>query len=254
MGHAFIADRTADTRRFYHLLDRLERRVRGARRLAECAGNTGWPRRGIYFFFESREVRSGSGVGLRTVRVGTHALKAASRSTLWGRVSQHRGTSRGGGNHRGSIFRLLVGVALARRDGIETSRSWGIGGDPGAAARRLGLDRGGVKRAEAELEALVSRYIGDMPFLWLDVDDEPGPTSDRGLIERNAIALLSSYREPAPDSPLSNWLGRLSDRDRVRRSGLWNNNHVDEVYLPCFLDVMERHVDSAGTAQPPGTA
>ena len=55
------------------------------------------------------ETRSGTGAGPRVVRIGTHGLKNGSRSTLWGRLSQHRGSSRSGlGNHRGSSFRLLV--------------------------------------------------------------------------------------------------------------------------------------------------
>ena len=211
--------------------------------LADCVGGKNWPNRGVYFFCETGEARSGSGAGLRVVRVGTHGLKAGSRSTLWSRLSQHRGPARAsGGNHRGSIFRLLVGIALAQRHGIELPPSWGVGADAGAAARRVGLDRGGVKREEAELEARVSRHIRAMPFLWLEVGDEPGPRSERGTIERNAIGLLSGYREPALDPPSASWLGRFSDRDRVRRSGLWNNNHVDEYYAPSFLDAMERRL------------
>jgi hypothetical protein len=47
------------------------------------------------------------------VRVGTHALETGSQTTLWKRLSQHRGQARSGsGNHRGSIFRLIVGTAL----------------------------------------------------------------------------------------------------------------------------------------------
>ena len=211
--------------------------------LADCSGRENWPKRGVYFFYEAGEVGLGSGAGLRVVRVGTHGLKAGSRSTLWSRLSQHRGTARAsGGNHRGSIFRLLVGIALAQRDGFEVPPSWGVGAGAGEAARRLGLDRGGVKRAEAELEARVSRHIRAMPFLWLDVGDRPDPKSERATIERNAIALLSGYREPATDPPSANWLGRSNDRDRVRRSGLWNNNHVDEDYAPSFLDAMERRI------------
>ena len=202
-----MASRLTETRRFYDPLNRLTGRIGGARRLAECTGRMDWPQRGLYFFCEAGEVRSGSGAGLRVVRIGTHGLKAGSRSTLWGWLSQHRGTSRGGGNHRGSIFRLLVGIALAHRHGIGLSPSWGVRGDTGTAARRLGLDRAAVRSAEADLEARVSRHIGDMPFLWLDVVDEPGPASQRGLIERNVIALLSSYREPSPDSPSVDWLG-----------------------------------------------
>jgi hypothetical protein len=68
-----------------------------------------------------------------------------------------------------------------------------------------------------------------------------GPQSDRGIIERNAIALLSNYGKGASDPPSATWLGNYSDRDRVRRSGLWNNNHVDEVYDPKFIAMIEKH-------------
>ncbi len=78
-----------------------------------------------------------------------------------------------------------------------------------------------------------------MRLLWLNVDDPPGPDSRRATLERNTIALLSNYNEPGPDSPSSGWLGRHSDRERVRRSGLWNNQHVEESYDRGFLDVLE---------------
>ena len=79
-----------------------------------------------------------------------------------------------------------------------------------------------------------------MPFLWLEIDDEPGPDSLRGYIERNAIALLSNYGKEPLDPPSGEWLGRLCDRERVRNSGLWNQNHVEERYDPAFLDTLER--------------
>ena len=237
-------DRIADTVRFHELLARLERRVGGVRALETCDGRMGWPPRGVYFFFEAGEERNGSGRGLRVVRIGTHALKATSRTSLWNRLSQHRGSAGSGvGNHRGSIFRLLVGAALARRGDSPRPPSWGIGSDPGAAARRLGMDRASVRSGEADLEGPVSAYIGRMPFLWLAVDDAPGPDSRRGLIERNAIALLSHARTPAADAPSGRWLGAFSDRERVRASGLWNNNHVEENYDASFLDTMEQLMD-----------
>ena len=202
-----------------------------------------WPRRGVYFFFEEEEERSVSGSGPRVVRIGTHALTAASRTSLWNRLSQHRGSARiGAGNHRGSIFRLIIGAALARRGDCPLPPTWGIGSDPGAAARKLDMDRASVRSGEADLERRVSAYIGRMPFLWLNVDNGPGPDSQRGLIERNAIALLSHARTPAADVPSSRWLGTFSDWERVRTSGLWNNNHVEENYDASFLDAMERLV------------
>ena len=218
----FMADHLADMLRFYDLLERLEGRIGGKRVLADYIGGMHWPNRGVYFFCEAGESRSRSGEGLRVVRVGTYGLKAGSRSTLWKR--------------------------LAQQQGIDLPPSWGVGGDPGAAARRLRLDRSGVKLAEAELEARVSHHIRAMPFLWLNVGDEPGPRSERETIERNAIALLSGYREPALDPPSPGWLGHSSDRWRVRRSGLWNNNHVDEDYDPSFLDTMEKRIGLIGMA------
>ncbi len=113
--------------RFYSILDELDRTVGGARTLADCRGRMDWPKRGIYFFRELGENRSDSAGGPRIVRVGTHALKAGGKAKLWTRLSQHRGqTLSGGGNHRGSIFRLIVGTALIKRDGLQFP-TWGEG-------------------------------------------------------------------------------------------------------------------------------
>ncbi len=167
-------DRAAAIVRFYRLLDLLEERCGGRRVLKECDGRAGWPRRGVYFFFEPGERRSATGAGDRVVRVGTHALTGGSRSTLWGRLSQHRGTARSGaGNHRGSIFRLLVGSAIKARAGTSGPRSWGVASGAGEAARKLGVDRATLRQSEAALERDVTRLIGAMPFLWLRVDDPP---------------------------------------------------------------------------------
>jgi hypothetical protein len=107
----------------------------------------------------------------------------------------------------------------------------------------LDLSSEAVQDAERDLEAKVSRYIGEMPFLWVDVPDAPGPDSARGIIERGSIALLSNFRRASIDPPSRSWLGRFSDRERVRESGLWNNNHVDEEPELRFLDVLNWHID-----------
>ena len=238
--------RAGDVAQFYALLDRLATDSGGPRRLGECNGRMRWPQHGIYFFFEPGEHRGDGTDRPRVVRVGTHALKAQSKSSLWQRLSQHRGNAGdGGGNHRGSIFRLLVGIALARCGEAALPASWGVGGDPGQAARRLGVERAAVKQDEAALEARVSACIRAMPFLWLGVDDPPGPDSDRGLIERNAIALLSGFVSTPVDPATRSWLGRHSDRERVWRSGLWNNNHVDESHHPAFLTAMARWIGAS---------
>jgi hypothetical protein len=82
--------RTSDIDAFYALLDALAARTGGPRRLAECSGRMAWPERGVYFFFEPGEIY---GNRPRVVRIGTHALTSTSRTTLWKRLSQHRGTT-----------------------------------------------------------------------------------------------------------------------------------------------------------------
>ena len=80
-------DRLEATRTFYGFLDELEFHIGGRRCLATSTGHMPWPNRGVYFFFEAGEVRSGSGEGDRIVRVGTHALNSNSSTTLWGTVA-----------------------------------------------------------------------------------------------------------------------------------------------------------------------
>ena len=98
---------------------------------------------------------------------------------------------------------------------------------------------------EQPIEKAVSETLGAMELLWIPIDDAPGPGSVRGYIERNAIALLSNYRGNAIDSPSSDWLGQFSNREKVRQSGLWNSNHVDEDYEPAFLETLDRLVNAS---------
>lgn len=242
--------RESDVRRLYDLLERLKERLGGFHTLQECNGKMKWPKRGVYFFFEPGEVCSDGTGRSRVVRVGTHGLKEGSKSTLWGRLSQHRGTNSGGGNHRSSIFRLLVGEALKQGSEFADIDSWGIGNDLTSAAKKLDRSRPELAAAELGLEEAVSRYIRAMPFLWLDIGDEPGPESERGMVERFCIALLSNHPLASTDEtkvivdrPTGSWLGLRSGRQRVRDSGLWNNRHVDELWEAGVFGLMERVVE-----------
>src|SRR5262249_50867852 len=147
--------------------------------------------------------------------------RRSSRTTLWGRLRQHRGNLAGrrplGGNHRASVFRRHVGAALIRRNRLpdELLGSW--------------LDRRRAPREradqESDIELRVSRYIGAMPFLWLSV---PG-RADRAFIERNSIALLSCLTG-CPDTPSPAWLGSDAVPAEIRGSALWNVDYVGEHY------------------------
>lgn len=209
--------------KLYNLIDLVEERQGGKRTLNFCHGRMGWPKQGVYFFFEEGELRLQSGDGMRVVRVGTHALTATSRATLWSRLRQHKGNAQNStGNHRGSIFRLLLGEALQLRAQINCP-TWGQGNNASAV----------VRLNEVPFETQVSQYIGtSMPFIVLEVVTPELRTQ----IERNCIALLSNSERTPLDPHSSNWLGLHSPRPLVLQSGLWNQQHVNEVWQPGFVD------------------
>lgn len=228
--------RAADLDRLYDLLDALAEAVGGPRRLGDCTGYMDWPERGVYFVFAPDEFRA-DGDGHRLARVGTHAVSAGSSTTLWNRLRAHRGNERGtfagGGNHRGSVFRERVGEAIVARDGLDGAYPhWG----EGSSADRE------VRLKETGLERRVSEYVRDCPFLWVRIDDEPGPDSDRAYVERNAIALASNAGRNPIDLRSGDWLGSHSPSPAIRRSGLWNVDHVQATYDPEFLDVLAEAV------------
>lgn len=226
--------RKSDLIRFYHLLERLGAKTGGSLSLPNCKNQRNLPARGVYFFMEPGEMRTDTGDGYRIVRVGTHALKPGAKSTLRQRLSAHKGTATGSGNHRGSIFRLLLGTTVIRN--YPDCSTWG----KGATANR------DIRAQEESIEKEVSAIMWSMPFLYLDVDDAPSPDSLRGIIERNAIALLSNFQKQHIDPPSNDWRGHHCNREKVRQSGLWNQNHVDENYDPTFLHALETLIVKMG--------
>ena len=216
-----------DLDHFYAALRCLAAQPHQGLQLGECNGRMSWPDRGVYFFVEPGEFRQGA-EELRVVRVGTHAVSIGSRSTLWGRLRAHRGASDGSGNHRGSVFRRHIGVALLEHGDHRKVTTWGVG----SSAPRP------VRIREAALELAVTAYLAKTRVFWVDVPDAPGRDSMRSFIERNAIALLSNMLNPL-DQPSKEWLGRWSDREEIRKSGLWNVDFVRNVHDPGFLRVLD---------------
>ncbi len=201
----------------------------GGPSFSDLDGGVAWPERGVYFVFEPGENRRSNSHVARVVRVGTHALRAWSNTTLWNRLRQHRGARDGSGNHRTSVFRMHVGRALIARDGLQdVYPHWDQG-------RNATVD---IRRGEQDLERRVSEVIGRMRLAWIAVSDDAGPGSDRGVIERGAIALLASEGRKA-DPPSPGWLGRRAPSEQMRLSGLWHVHHVGDSPDPTFLDVLE---------------
>lgn len=222
-------------KRFYTSLSRLATGLNQGSRLDRLSEIKNIPQRGVYFFRETGELTS-SGEP-RVTRVGTHGVSAGSKSSLRDRLKTHLGPKSGVGNHRGSIFRLHVGMALRNRDGLELPY-WGKGSTRPVELRESTTE----VLAEADHEQRVSKVIGSMTFLWVDVDDEPGAGSLRSFIERNAIALLSNHHSPI-EAGSHEWLGIHSAREEIRTCRLWNLNHINEAYDSAFLDELDRAID-----------
>ncbi|TAJ40215.1 MAG: hypothetical protein EPO55_09430 [Reyranella sp.] len=217
---------------FYKLMRKLYVAQGGGRLLAEASGRLSWPTRGIYFFIEDTEPTL-SRVP-RVTRVGTHAVSKGSRTTLWDRLSTHRGTNQGIGSHRSSIFRLHVGRALTT--GLSNAarpRSWAEGQTAS----------GEIRKGEEQLERRVSAVIGAMRVLWLDVPDDAGPLSDRAYLEQNCIGLLSRWYLSAGQKG-AHWLGNSSEDWRIAVSGLWNLNCLFNPPDTRLFEVLETYVEA----------
>ena len=225
------ARRAQDVARLYETLEDPELRRNQLRPFAESSGSMSWPRRGLYIFYHPQERRMLPSKQLRIVRVGTHAVSAGSRSTLWQRLRSHRGSGDRSGNHRGSVFRLHIGAAFIGRDKLECP-SWGIGESADKNTREI----------EFEIEREVSDYVRSMAVLCLQIDDPPSKMSDRAYLEQNIIALLSGAAGPV-DFASESWLGYHCPNAAVQRSSMWNVDYTDREYDPDFFRVLRSYVE-----------
>lgn len=226
-------DTLADLMRFYEIIEERLKRVGGTCLLGQNDWKKKIPNRGVYYFFELGEERTGSGTGLRVVRVGTHGLGMRGNQGLGKRLAAHRGKIggkyAGGGNHRKSIFRHHVGMAIITKTNCSkpSLEDWKS-------------DNNIQKDVEHPIEIKVSQHIrNQMPFSWFEVNDIPGIEDSRGYIEANSIALLSNHFKPF-DPPSKMWLGLWHPDNVIKASGLWNKNHTNEEYDPDFLDILEK--------------
>jgi hypothetical protein len=209
-----LLDRTDAVQAFYGIVEHMNAKS-AILPLREALQNP-LPDQGVYFFFDpTEETRFSTQLG-RLVRVGTHAVSAGSRATLRDRLRAHLGTSDGYGNHRSSVFRLHVGEAIIRRDGIRKRfPEWGNGQSSSAS----------VRERERPLERKVSDVISKLHVANVKVADRAAKMSARSALERLTIALFTENYQPV-DPPGPQWLGRHSAHDVISKVGLWNLREV----------------------------
>ena len=201
-------------------------------KLKELVNSEFIPTKGLYVFFNEDEQRIFNTSQNRIVRVGTHAVSKGAKSTLYQRLKQHKGMNNLDGNHRSSIFRLHVGNALIQKNNLKCS-TWG-------QDIKINEEQ---KKQESIIEKMVSEYIGEMPVLLININDDSSKYSDRSYIEQNMIALLSDNYLPI-DYQYENWLGNYSIHNAVRSSSLWNVDYTkNKDYDKNFLEILQIHID-----------
>jgi len=203
-----LLDRTDAVRMFYKLFEHWT--LRSPILALREALQRPMPEQGVYFFFDPDEGTRFSNALGRLVRIGTHGVSVGSKATLRDRLRTHLGTSDGFGNHRSSVFRLHVGEAIIRRDGLRKRfAQWGSGQSAPALARER----------ERPLEKKVSEVISKLHVATVEVADVAMKTSARAVMETSAIGLFTENCQPV-EHPGPNWLGRSSAHELIARTGL----------------------------------
>ncbi|MCZ2130778.1 MAG: hypothetical protein LC109_10995 [Bacteroidia bacterium] len=216
--------------KFYELLDETIKKF--PKRTLDTISKKNLPEKGVYFFFEPTEVRHNSN-SHRVVRIGTHAAIANSNATLYDRLYNHKGSKDLTGNHRGSVFRKLIGYSLLYKDNLSFPH-WG---DKSKKSDKS------IKPSEKPLEISVSKYLHTLPFTVLEIPGPSAKDNDRAFIEENTIALLSNYERQPIDKHSANWLGLQSNDQKIIGSGLWNSDYVERKQINNnYFNTFEKHL------------
>jgi hypothetical protein len=166
-------------------------------------------RDGLYVFYERRQ-RSPHGDGARIVRIGNHPR---SDGRLVGRLREHYLTRRNAKN--GSVFRLLLGGALIRRD------------DPRSPCLLPGPGRGHWEahmQPECDRCAPYEERVTD--FLSTECAFRCIRMPDRAERNRFEALLVATVAACTRCRPSESWVGCFAWSPTVRRTGLWNREFV----------------------------
>jgi hypothetical protein len=157
------------------------------------------PMNGIYFFYEDNETCIINGQKVkRIVRVGTHRAEARFRD----RIHNHFY-----GNKECSIFRKHVGSAIIKNKGFHD----------------IDIDEWMKKGTETniDIELLIDeKFRKTFTFKCISIETKELRLS----LEKRLIKVLSL----GGPGPWPNWLGNDAANEKVRESGLWNVDHVQD--------------------------
>jgi hypothetical protein len=165
------------------------------------------PFNGIYFLFEKGESAHN---GDRITRIGSHTGANQLRS----RLHQHFLKE----NKDRSIFRKNIGRALLNKNSDAFLEKWEL--DLTSAQAKFNWSPGIDFTKQQTVEKQVSKHIKDnFSFVVMQMDEK----IQRLNLERRLIATVShcSVCKPTP-----HWFGKYSTKEKIRNSGLWQEQHL----------------------------
>ena len=159
------------------------------------------PADGIYFFFENKEDGHG---GERITQIGGHT----GAGKLAARLAEHLRP-----NKDRSILRKNIGRALLNRDKDPFLDLWNL--DLTTRAQRANNAHRVAKSKLEEVEDQVSKHIAES---FSSVVLGCASLNDALRLKKLSIGSVSQC---STCSPSQNWLGTFSPKEKIRRSGLW---------------------------------
>ena len=229
----------------YRKISELQDKTDGPYYLSDCTGHQNWPERGIYIFLtKDSQPETYPQTEMSVARVGTVGVATGSSNSLWNRLRQHRGNTRGhhegGGNHRGSIFRLHVGRSIIEKENLHDKYPfWG----QKHSQWPDDVETKAVREMEHPLEKRVSDHIRSLPFLVLAVPGDAGPQSDRASIEKRLISTFSFYRRSHANLIDGDRLTNHSPKPEVYKTGMWNIDHVEGFSSPSVAKDLDKYIE-----------
>lgn len=166
------------------------------------------PKNGIYALFENGEKGHDTD---RIVRIGTHTGQDKLRS----RIEEHYIKE----NHNRSIFRKNIGRAFLNKENDPFLEQWEIDLTTRDARERFShlVDREKLQKVENQVTEYMRSHFS---FVVFEVPNK----DDRLLFESR---LISTVCRCPTCKPSVNWLGLYSPKQKIRESGLWLVNELN---------------------------
>ncbi|MFZ3058975.1 MAG: hypothetical protein WA102_04470 [Candidatus Methanoperedens sp.] len=166
------------------------------------------PLNGIYILFERGESAHGTN---RIVRIGTHTGNNQLRS----RLKQHFVNE----NKDRSIFRKNIGRCILNKDKNSFLEKWEL--DLTSKKAKENYTNFIDFNKQKEIENKVTKELQDnFSFVAFQVDNK----EKRLELESKIISTVSLCNECKPSN---NWLGLFSPKEKIRKSGLWLVNELN---------------------------